>query len=337
MEDYTVLPEIVQAKYDDKRFPKIWHAILGAAVMYLPVYTVIILLALSTGGLYTRLFNSAFGLDMFNGVLSQFFAVLIIPIFMLLITKRDMGVTLRLKKNIDILQVLLLAVFSAGVFFLLQIINGMFITTFSGFLGEPSEAGTITDATNLTQLMFEIVIVAGLPAICEEIFFRGFVMRAFERKSRIKAILMSAIIFAVMHGNFKQLIYAFLCGIVLGTVVTLTDSLLAGCVIHFTLNAISVLFSYPPINDLYMYCVNNYEYIFSSVVMLVLPVFAFGAMALFILYTLKKNKNKYGSRVPTDMNCVSLMPKEKSGEKVIKTISWIAFVLINVIFMFTSW
>ena len=337
MEDYTVLPEIVQAKYDDKRFPKIWHAILGAAVMYLPVYTVIFLLTTLTGGLYTKFFHSEFGLDMFLSVISQFFAILIIPIFMLLITKRDIGTTLRLKKNIDILQVLLLAVFSIGIFFLLQIVNGAFISTFSEFLGEPSDAGTISDPTNLTQLMFQIVIVAGLPSICEEIFFRGFVMRAFERKSPIKAILMSAIIFAIMHGNFKQLAYAFLCGIILGVVVTLTDSLLAGCVIHFTLNAISVLFSYPPINDLYMHYVNNYEYIFSSVVMLALPVVAFGAMALFIVYTLKKNKNKYGVRVPTDMAFTHLMPKEKSGENAIKTIFWIAFILINVIFMFTSW
>ena len=337
MEDYTVLPEIIQAKYDDKRFPKIWHAVLGVAVMYVPIYTVLTLIMLATGGAYETFFNSEFGLDMFNGVISQFFAILSVPLFMLLVTKRDMGVTLRLKKNIDILQVLLLAIFSIGVFFLLQIINSMFMTSFSGFIGEPSESGSMVDATNLTQVMFQIVIVAGLPAICEEIFFRGFVMRAFERKSQIKAILMSAIIFAVMHGNFKQLVYAFLCGIILGTVVTLTDSLLAGCVVHFTLNAISVLFSYPPINDLYIHYASNYEYIFSSVIMLVLPVLAFGAMALFILYTLKKNKKKYGFSVPTDMSLTYIMQNETSGEKVIKTISWIAFILINVIFMFTSW
>ncbi len=337
MENSIILPEKIQAKFDDLRFPKIWQAVLGAAVMYVPVYTILFLLTLATGGKYTAFFRSEFGLDMFNSVISQFFAVLIIPIFMLLITKKDMGATLRLKKNIDFLQVLLLGIFSVGVFFLLQILNGGIVAFFEEILGESSDIGTITDATNLTQLMFEIVIVAGLPSICEEIFFRGFVMRAFERKSKVKAIFMSALIFAIMHGNFKQLAYAFLCGIILAVVVTITDSLLAGCVIHFTLNAISVLFTYPPINDLYLFCVNEYEYVFSSVVTLVLPVIASGAMALFIIYTLKKNKEKYDCKVPSEMNNVAFMPKEKPIEKTMKALFWVAFILINVIFMFMTW
>ncbi len=334
MENYEVLPGKVQAKYDDLRFPKIWHALLGVAVMYVPVYTVAfissILLAMFNDG---TLFNTEFGEYMLNGVISQFFGILIIPLFMILVTRRDMGSTLRLKKNIDILQVLLLGIFSLGIFFILQIANNVFISTASGFLGEPSES-TSVDALNLTQLMFEIVIVAGLPAICEEIFFRGYVMRAFERKSKIQAILMSAIIFAIMHGNFKQLVYAFLCGIILGSVVMLTDSLFAGCVVHFTLNATTVLFNYPPINNVYMDIVTKYEYIFSSIVVLVLPVIALGAMALFIIYTLKKNKKHYGLSVPSEMNYASLMPSEKSGAK---TILWIAFIVINVIFMLSNW
>lgn len=337
MENNTVLPEKIQAKYDDKRFPKIWHAVLGGAVMYIPVYTVVFLLAYLTGSNYQDAFRTEFGGDMFSAILSQFFAVIIIPVILMLITKRDIISTIRLKKNIDVLQVLLLSVFAVCGFFLLQTINGIFITIVSGVLGEPSNSSSIVDATNPTQLLFEIVIIGGLPAIFEEIFYRGFVMRAFERKSRIMAILMSSLMFAIMHGNLQQLAYAFVCGIILGTVVTLTDSLLAGCVIHFTLNTISVIISYPPINDLYVLYAEKYMFIFSSVVLLVLPVFACGALALFIIYTLKKNKKLYGSRVPTDLKHPKLMPKETKGERVIKTISWIAFIVINVLFMALNW
>lgn len=337
MENSFVLPENVQAKYDNKRFPKIWHAITGVALMYVPVYTVLFLITMVLGTDYSVLFKTEFGSDMFSAVLSQFFAVLIIPVLFMLITKRDMKATLRLNKNLNILQVLLLAVFSVSVFFLLQIINGMFITGVSGFLGEPSQSGSITDAINITQLLFEIVIIGGLPAICEEIFFRGFVMRAFERKSPVTAVIMSALIFAIMHGNLQQLVYAFLCGIILGTVVMLTDSLLAGCMIHFTLNTLSVIISYPPISDLYTNYATNYAYIFSSVVMLVLPIIAAGAMALFVMHSLSRNKIKYGEKVPNDLKYAHLMPKEQNWERTLTIISWVIFVATNVFFMFISW
>ncbi len=336
MENNIVLPEQVQAKYDDKRFPTIWHAMVGSALMYAPVYAVLFLITAILGTNYGNLFKTEFGSDMFSATLSQFFAVLIVPVLMMLITKRDFKATLRLNKNINILQVLLLGIFSVSIFFLLQIINGMFITMLSGFLGEPSPSN-ISDATNITQLLFEIVIVGGLPAICEEIFFRGFVLRAFERKSPIIAIIMSALIFAIMHGNLQQLVYAFLCGIILGTVVVLTDSLFAGCMIHFTLNTISVILSYPPINNMYVDFVTNNAYIFSSIVMLVLPVIAAGSLTLFILHTLSRNKDKYGKKVPSELAYASLMPQEKSWEKSVKAVAWIVFILVNVFFMFISW
>lgn len=337
MENSPVLPKEIQVKYDDKRFPKIWHAVLGAALMYVPIYTVLFLIIINLGTDYSVLFNTEFGSDMFSSILSQFFAVLIIPILLLLITKRDIKATLRLNKNLDILQVLLLAVFSLCIFFLLQIINGIFITGISGFLGEPVQSNGITDATSITQLLFEIVIIGGLSAICEEIFFRGFVLRAFERKSPIVAIIMSSLIFAIMHGNLQQIFYAFLCGIILGTVVILTDSLLAGCMIHFTLNTLSVIISYPPINSIYIDFANNYRYIFSYVVMLALPTVSLIAMALFVSYTLSKNKKIYGKNVPTDLQYPSLMPKEQQWEKVIEIISWVIFILTNVFCMLINW
>ncbi|MBE7091936.1 MAG: CPBP family intramembrane metalloprotease [Clostridiales bacterium] len=337
MENKIVLPESAQAKYDNLRFPKIWHAVLGSALMYVPVYAVVFLITLTLGVNYTSYFKTEFGADMFSAVLSQFFAVLIIPVFILLVSKRDISATVRLKKNLNVIQILLLVVFSISAFLLLQTINSFFIMWLSSFLGEPSDISNITDASNIPQLLFEIVIVGGLPAICEELFFRGFVMRAFERKSRVFAVLMSSFIFAVMHGNLQQLSYAFLCGIILGTVVMITDSLLAGCMIHFTFNTLSVIISYPPISEIYTHYATNYVYIFSAVVMLVLPIIAVSSLVLFIMHSLKRNRNKYNCSVPTDLKYAHLMPLEKPWEKAIKSVSWIIFIGVNVLFMIANW
>ena len=85
------------------------------------------------GADYVKYFRTDFGEYMFNAILSQFFAVLIIPLIFLLIFKKDFRSTLRLKKNIDFFQILMLVLASLGVFFGAQIINQFFVNGLSSF------------------------------------------------------------------------------------------------------------------------------------------------------------------------------------------------------------
>jgi len=52
--------------------------------------------------------------------------------------------------------------------------------------------------------------------IAEEIVFRGFVMRGFQKYGTFYAIFMSAVIFGAFHGNLIQSIFATMVGFVLG-------------------------------------------------------------------------------------------------------------------------
>lgn len=62
-------------------------------------------------------------------------------------------------------------------------------------------------------------LYAGLLApVWEEILFRGYVMRSMERYGKKFAIIASAFLFGVFHGNVVQSPYAFLVGLVLGYV-----------------------------------------------------------------------------------------------------------------------
>ncbi len=331
------LPRDIKAYYDHKRFPEIWQALMGCALMQFVVLVPLEIIQLLSGGDYTDNFRTAFGKSMFNGILSQFFAVLIIPLFFLLIFKKDMRSTLRLKKNIDLIQILLLFLTSIGIFFLVQFINGLFIQSLQSFMGEPSDALELNDAENLSQLMFQLVIIAGLPSICEEIFFRGFVMRSFERYSPIGAIILSSVIFAIMHGNLLQLVYAFILGLILGTVTMLTDSLLAGTLMHFTLNTISILLSYPPVYTIYEGFVTKQPIIYFAIAIMLLPLVGIGALVLFILYTKKKNKSLYGKSFVSDLSTPELMPKQQGGKTALTVISWIVFIGVNVLYMLNAW
>lgn len=69
-----------------------------------------------------------------------------------------------------------------------------------------------------TIMMF---IYSGLGApIIEELIYRGYVLRNLLSYGKIPAIIVSSLLFGVMHENIPQAIFAFLLGLVLGYVAT---------------------------------------------------------------------------------------------------------------------
>lgn len=323
------LSMFARAEYDNKRYPKKWQAVLACFLQQPVAYAVVMILYAVLGTDYGKLFDSEFGADMFNGIISQFFAVMIIPLFMLAVTKKDVQSTLRVKKTVDIIQILALLMMSIGVFFVAQTLNSVAVTALSNVFGEPSEMGDMAEAQTLTQLLFSIAVVCLLPAIGEEMFFRGYCMRAFERTSPAAAVLMSSLLFSVMHGNAQQMLYAFTVGILLAVVTLNSDSLFAGSTVHFTLNLLSSVLMYPPVYEKYVSFVENYKVIYSSFVMGAAPLILAGGLAIFLVYTKKKNRRLYGNSFVSDMLCPQSMKKESGGQKAAGIIFFVLFVLIN--------
>ncbi len=69
----------------------------------------------------------------------------------------------------------------------------------------------------------------------EELIYRGFVLRRFEQYGKIYAIVLSSLLFSIMHGNLFQMIFAFLAGLVLGYV-ALEYSILWSILLHIINN-----------------------------------------------------------------------------------------------------
>ncbi len=91
------------------------------------------------------------------------------------------------------------------------------------------------------RLMLIISVLAG---VCEEVFFRGFVLRGYERMGPRKAIFISALLFAVFHYNIYNLFGAMVLGLVFGALVWITDSLYAGIIGHMVNNGFAVTLGY---------------------------------------------------------------------------------------------
>jgi hypothetical protein len=98
----------------------------------------------------------------------------------------------------------------------------------------------------LQSLPIAILILALLPALLEEIIFRGIILNAYKDEiPNIKyVIITNGILFALMHINFQQILYTFIMGSLLALIVYYNNSILLAFIIHFVFNLTQVVLAY---------------------------------------------------------------------------------------------
>src|SRR5439155_13856390 len=83
---------------------------------------------------------------------------------------------------------------------------------------------------------------AWLPAVAEELAFRGFILSALQRQFRPRtAVLLSSFFFALAHMNVFQFLPHFLLGMVLAYLTTRCGSLVPGILFHGIYNTLILL------------------------------------------------------------------------------------------------
>jgi len=85
-----------------------------------------------------------------------------------------------------------------------------------------------------------------MPGVCEELFFRGFVMSGFRAWGKWPAILLAAFLFALAHASIYRLLPTLWLGIVFGYAVWKTRSVVCGVVAHALNNALMVTIARTP-------------------------------------------------------------------------------------------
>lgn len=93
---------------------------------------------------------------------------------------------------------------------------------------------------DLIVIIFSSIVVAGFS---EEMFFRGFIQGALERNWDVtKAVVLTAILFALLHANPWWAFQITVLGLALGLMVWKSDSVLPAIIVHGMNNGISVYF-----------------------------------------------------------------------------------------------
>ena len=97
---------------------------------------------------------------------------------------------------------------------------------------------------NAPYAWLPFVLIALLPALCEEVAFRGFILSGLRHLGhKWGAILLSAILFGVAHGILQQSIIATFLGVILGFLAVQTGSLVACILFHLAHNGTMLLVS----------------------------------------------------------------------------------------------
>lgn len=102
--------------------------------------------------------------------------------------------------------------------------------------------GNLIRADSIFEASFVVIVIALTPAICEEVFFRGFVQRSFEFKMKPAwAALITAFFFALYHFNPYGLIALIVLGFYLGFAAYISNSIFIPVFLHFMNNFFAVM------------------------------------------------------------------------------------------------
>lgn len=86
-----------------------------------------------------------------------------------------------------------------------------------------------------------LIVVAVLPAIFEELFFRGVLLGGMQCFKRTGAVLLCGALFSLYHQNPAQTLYQFCCGAAFALVAIKSGSILPTVLSHFANNAFIIV------------------------------------------------------------------------------------------------
>lgn len=97
------------------------------------------------------------------------------------------------------------------------------------------------DKASVSAILLTILYLVIVAPISEEIVFRGLILKSLSPFGRKNAIVLSALLFALMHKNIPQAVGAFAIGIIFATVDTKANSIVPSIIMHSLNNMLPCL------------------------------------------------------------------------------------------------
>ena len=100
--------------------------------------------------------------------------------------------------------------------------------------------------TGVSDLLINLIVIAIIPAIGEELLFRGVIQKLFTELANSKgfAVLLTAVLFSALHMQFFGFLPRFALGVLLGFLYVWSGSLWVPITAHFINNAMAVILTW---------------------------------------------------------------------------------------------
>lgn len=233
-------PHEAERRAERRKLRKSMNWFGGAALLTLGIEIVF--------SVFAMLLLMAFGLNMSdfyeNALVYVFFSPLCVALPFIIATKAcrtRVSDVATFKKHSPLLGI--------GVFFLAfwgitvgNAVADVLIILFPA-LEKSSQAAGLPAAENMREVITELLYAAAIPALMEELAFRGIVTGGLRRWGDKFAIITGSVLFALVHGNLVQMPATFLAGIFMGYAYVRTGCLWTPIAIHFVNNAMSTALS----------------------------------------------------------------------------------------------
>jgi membrane protease YdiL (CAAX protease family) len=158
------------------------------------------------------------------------------------------GLRLRLPRPNSILLIISAA--------MLMISGGLLLSVLFGGLDSLSRNFSLYDTFiskgngTVPSTIYLVIAYAVIPAICEEFIFRGILCHEYERGGVARAVVFSAIFFALLHFNPVNILTYLFSGVILALVLYASRSIFAAMITHLLYNIFG-LFGQRYMNTLY--------------------------------------------------------------------------------------
>ncbi len=220
--------------------------------------------------LYVDLPLSDNALDLISTIIVQGGVMFLMSVGLFsIIKKQKMKTTLKSfgYNKIGIKPIILSVLIGLFCYFFNVFVSSFFSTIISlcGFEKAPSFSYATTSDYSIGSFLLQVVTVAIIPAICEETAHRGLLLNGFKSMGIKNAMIVSSLLFGLMHLNINQFFYATVLGFLIALSVVLSKSIIPAIIIHFMNNFISTYITFSLVNDWYlgkkiMEFINNFIY-----------------------------------------------------------------------------
>lgn len=168
-----------------------------------------------------------------------------------------------------------------GLFFLSEL-NALFLSFLGNFGYE--DAGIALPSMDGFGFVGVLVVVALLPAIFEEIMFRGILLGGLKNFGKVGAILLCGALFSLYHQNPAQTLYQFCCGVAFALIAVRSGSVLPTMLAHYFNNAF--------ILALTKFGVESFMAPVTVVVLLLSPICLIGSLVWLFAFDKKKEEKE---------------------------------------------